>query len=198
MHEFIPMPQALKIPDAKAAVEKECEKLEKNTGMTADESEKQKWGDRWSKEKGQNRTLLCVVNGRLPSHEIGVGVTVSELQRSNCTPRWHCERWFRVVCSIHWARIIGVTNDGCKSDRCHFKTTRQTQYLLTPRSKWKMHHHCSKFRSQNVQTFGYVYQNTNGLNHGPVWKIQSFLWSEICTVILRQDYCGKGNSRTFY
>ena len=32
--------------------------------------------------------------------------------------------------------------------------------------------------------FGYVYQNTNGLNHGPVWKIQSFLLSEICTVIL--------------
>ena len=29
VHKFIPMPQALKIPDAKAAVEKECEKLEK-------------------------------------------------------------------------------------------------------------------------------------------------------------------------
>ena len=26
VHEFIPMPQAIKIPDAKAAVEKECEK----------------------------------------------------------------------------------------------------------------------------------------------------------------------------
>ena len=29
VHKFIPMPQALKISDAKAAVEKECEKLEK-------------------------------------------------------------------------------------------------------------------------------------------------------------------------
>ena len=29
VHKFIPMPQALKIPDAKAAVDKECEKLEK-------------------------------------------------------------------------------------------------------------------------------------------------------------------------
>ena len=29
VHKFIPMPQASKIPDAKAAVEKECEKLEK-------------------------------------------------------------------------------------------------------------------------------------------------------------------------
>ena len=39
----------------------------------------------------------------------------------------------------------------------------QTQYQLTPRSRWKMHHHCKKFRSQNVQIFGYFYQNTDGL-----------------------------------
>ena len=44
----------------------------------------------------------------------------------------------------------------------------------------------------------YVHQNTNGLNHGAVWKIQSFLLSEICTVILQQDYYGEGNSRKFY
>ena len=41
--------------------------------------------------------------------------------------------------------------------------------------------------------FGYVNQNTNGLNHGPVWKFQSSFLSEICTVILWQDCCGKGN-----
>ena len=47
-------------------------------------------------------------------------------------------------------------------------------------------------QSQNVQMFGYVYQNTNGLSHGPEWKIQSIFLSEICTVILQQDYYGKG------
>ena len=40
-----------------------------------------------------------------------------------------------------------------------------------------------------------VYHDTNGQNHGPVWKTQSFLLSEISTVILQQDYYGKGNSR---
>ena len=55
------------------------------------------------------------------------------------------------------------------------RTKQQTQYLLTPRSKWKMHHRYCKFQSQNVQIFGYVCQYTNGPNHGPVWKIQSFL-----------------------
>ena len=41
VHKFIPMPEALKIPDAKAAVEKEW-KNEENTGMEFDESQKQK------------------------------------------------------------------------------------------------------------------------------------------------------------
>ena len=36
--------------------------------------------------------------------------------------------------------------------------------------------------------FGYVYQSTDGQNHGPVWKIQSFLSKGICTVFLWQDY----------
>ena len=35
-----------------------------------------------------------------------------------------------------------------------------------------------KFQSQNVHIFG----------NGPVWMIQLFFLSEICTVILRQDY----------
>ena len=55
-----------------------------------------------------------------------------------------------------------------------------------------------KIQSQNVQKVGYVYQSTNGQNHGPVWKTQSFLLNEICTVTLWQDYHGKGNSRKFY
>ena len=42
MHKFVPMPKAMKIPDAKAAVDKELETLQKNTGMAADESQKQK------------------------------------------------------------------------------------------------------------------------------------------------------------
>ena len=62
--------------------------------------------------------------------------------------------------------------------------------------KWKMHRRYQKIQSQNVQIFGYVYQSTNGQNHGPVWKIQSFLLNEVCTVIVWQDhYHGKGNSR---
>ena len=40
---------------------------------------------------------------------------------------------------------------------------------------------------RNVQTFGFEYHDTNGLNHGPVWKTQLFLLKGICTVIVWQD-----------
>ena len=59
-------------------------------------------------------------------------------------------------------------------------------------------HRYWKFQSQNAQTFGYVYRNTNGPNHGPVWKTQSFLLNGICTVIFWQDKYGKRNSGKFY
>ena len=35
-----------------------------------------------------------------------------------------------------------------------------------------------------VQTFGFVYHDTSGRNHGPVWKTQSFLLNEIYMGIL--------------
>ena len=44
---------------------------------------------------------------------------------------------------------------------------------------------------RSVQTFGLVYHDTNGQNHGPVSKTQSFLLNGICTVILWQDSYGK-------
>ena len=55
-----------------------------------------------------------------------------------------------------------------------------------------------KFQNRNVQTFGFAYHDTNDQNHGPVWKIQSFLLKGICTVILWQDYYGKSNLRKSY
>ena len=69
---------------------------------------------------------------------------------------------------------------------------------LYPRSKWKMVQNCWQFQNRNVQTFGFVYHDTKGLNHGPVWKIQSFFSKGICTVILQQDYRGKGNLKKFH
>ena len=55
-----------------------------------------------------------------------------------------------------------------------------------------------KFQHRSVQTYGFVYHDTNGQNHGPAWKTQSFFLKGICMVILRQEYNGKGNLRKSY
>ena len=67
----------------------------------------------------------------------------------------------------------------------------RTQYQLEPKWKWRMLTNCWKFPNRNVQTFGFVYHDTNCLNHSPVWKTQSFLLKGICTVNLWQDFMGK-------
>ena len=67
----------------------------------------------------------------------------------------------------------------------------QTQYQLIPKWKWKMLTNYWKFPNRSVQTFGCVYHDTNGQNHGPVWKTQSFFFKGIWTVIFWQDCFGK-------
>ena len=89
-------------------------------------------------------------------------------------------------------------------DRHYSKITRMRRtrsrrsICLYPSNNGRRTNVIKKFQNWNVQTFEFVYQSTNGLNHGPVWKTQLFLLNEICTVILWQHYHGKGNSRKFY
>ena len=52
-----------------------------------------------------------------------------------------------------------------------------TQYLLIPRYKMEDAPKLLKIQNRSVQTFGFVYHDTNGQNHGPIWKIQPFLLS---------------------
>ena len=46
-------------------------------------------------------------------------------------------------------------------------------------------------RIPNSECPGFVYHDTHGLHHGPVWKTQSFVLNEFCVVILWQDCYGK-------
>ena len=99
------MPQAMKIPVAKAAVDKEWEKLEKvrSKEEVIDEA-------RTSGAKVHFASLMdmsfekCWIRGKAP-----------KVQRWSCTPRWYCERRFWILRSIHWTRIISITTDSSKS-----------------------------------------------------------------------------------
>ena len=137
VHKFIPMPQAMKIPAAKAAVDKEWEKLEKIPAWDLTKV-RSKWGDRWSKDEGR-KSSFCLTDGHLSSEKCRIGDKAPNISRSSCAPRWHCERWFWILCSIHWTRIISISNDGSKSHGYHLQTARVaqdkqlTQYLLLAR-----------------------------------------------------------------
>ena len=100
-------------------------------------------------------------------------------------------------------RIISITSDGCKSNGYYITTTRMRRtssrrnICLHPGQNGRFTNVVQNSKIRNVQTCGFVYHDTNGLNHGPVWKTQSFLLKGICTVIRKQDSYGKGNSSKF-
>ena len=115
-----------------------------------------------------------------------VGTKIPKLRKTSCTPRWHCERRFRLICCIHRARFVCFTNDGPKSNECHCKTTylnvqdaQPTQYPLTTKWKWRIIQSCSKFQSQRVLIFRHVTYDTNGQNRGQALNIQWFHSNEI-------------------
>ena len=62
-----------------------------------------------------------------------------------------------------------------------------------PKSRWRVHQHCWRFPSQNVQIFGNVYNGMSGPNHGPTLKNRLFLLSESFMVTILLDYLGKDN-----
>ena len=58
VHKFIPMPQAMKIPDAKTAVDKECKKLETIPAWDLDKSRARRRLFWKHKEKKKRSSLL--------------------------------------------------------------------------------------------------------------------------------------------
>ena len=64
VHKFIPMLQAMKIPAAKAVVDKEWEKFEKSSAWDLPKSQKQIKGDRGSKDEGR-KSSFCIIDGHM-------------------------------------------------------------------------------------------------------------------------------------
>ena len=182
--------QALKNPAAKAAVDKEWEKLEKISAWNLTKVRSKKEVIDEARTKGAT-VLFCIINGHLLSEECWIGDKAPKIQRSTLRKM-----------------ILDLIQNIQNKDHRHHKWRQQkswisfpdcqgamdkqlTQYPLTLRSKWKMHRRHWKFPNRNVQTFEFVYHDTYGQNRGPVWKTQSFLLSEICMVIFWQDCYGK-------
>ena len=91
VHKFIPMPQSMKIPAAKAVVDKEWEKLEKIA-----ECEKTKFRNKSDvideARKKRKKSTLRLIDGPLSCEGCRIGDKAPKIQRSSCTSRRHRER----------------------------------------------------------------------------------------------------------
>ena len=84
LHNFIPIPQAMKMPEAKSSSGERMETTRSNTSVAANESQKHERCNRTSKERRQN-SRLCFINGSLPSQEFGVGTRTFKQRRPRGT-----------------------------------------------------------------------------------------------------------------
>ena len=94
-----------------------------NDAQAAVEKEWENWRKFWhgSKEWGR-KSSFCLTDGHLSFEECRIGGKAPKIQRSSCIPRWYCKGRYGVLCSIHWARIISISNDGGKSHWYHLQT----------------------------------------------------------------------------
>ena len=81
---------------------------------------------RWSMKQGRRAQKFIFPHWWDICHlrKCRIGGKAPKIQRSSCTPRRHCERWYWILCSIHWTRIISIWNDGSKSHGYHIQIAR--------------------------------------------------------------------------
>ena len=145
VHKFIPMPQAVKFPAAKAAVDKECEKLEKISA--------------WSLTKVKSKKEV-----------------IDEARKVGAT--------------VHFASLMDI---------CHLKNAELEAKHQKYKGRVLLRGDTVKDDSGSYAVFTEQGSSASQMTAAKIMdKIQSFLLKGICTVILSQDYCGKGNLRRSY
>ena len=96
-HKFIPMPQAMKIPDAKAAMDKERKKLETSPAWDAEQEGRHK---RFT-EKNNNKVHLASLMDLSHLKNSELEPQFQKYKRKSCASRRHCERRLWSLCSIY-------------------------------------------------------------------------------------------------
>ena len=169
----------MKIPAAKAAVDKECLKLEKISAwnLTKVRSKKEVIDEARTtgakvhfaslmdichlknaelEAKHQKYKGRVVLRGDIVKNDSGSYAVFTE--QGSSASQMTAAKVMDII-----SRLPGC--DGKAADAMSAKT----------QEKWKMLQNYWKFPNRNVQTLGFVYHDTNGQKHGPVWKTKSFL-----------------------
>ena len=190
------MPQAMKIPAAKAAVDKEWERLEKIPAWNLTKVRGKKEAIDEARKKGAKVEFASLMDiCHLKNAELetkhqkckGRAVLRGDIVKDDSGSYAVFTEQGSSASQMTAAKIMDIISrlPGCAGQAAD-AVSAYTQVEMKD---------APKFQNGNVQTFGFVYHDTDGQNPGPVWKTQSFLLSEICTVIFWQDCYGKGNLR---
>ena len=86
-HKFIPMPQAMKILDAKAEVDEEWKKARENSCMGFGKSQEQKGGYTGSRERDEKKVHFAILMEICHLNKCGFGTQITEVQRQSRAPR---------------------------------------------------------------------------------------------------------------
>ena len=139
----------------------------------------------------EKESPLCHTDGHLSSQNSEL--EPKKVPRPSRAPRWHCMRRFRCTRSLYWTGLVCVTNDGRKSDGCHWKTS----WLC--RTSWRCssaHQNFSKSRSHSVHIFLDTSSTTLMTNIiGKHWRSScssraKFTRTSICWALVRKTVRG--------
>ena len=123
VRKFFPMPQAMMIPDAKAAVDKEWKKLETIPARNLDKVKSKK--ELILQTQRENRKVnFASLMDMCHLKKWWVGTQITEVQKQSRAPGGHCERRLWSLRSFNWTRLICVPDDCCKNHGRYCKITR--------------------------------------------------------------------------
>ena len=163
VHKFIPMPQAMKIPAAKAAVDKEWGNFEKILV--------------WNLTKVRNKKeVIDEARNNGKSVHVSLLTDLCHLKNSEMEPRYQKYKGAVVLRSDDSGAYAVFTEQGSSASQMttakvmdiifpdfqDVQVKQPMQYPFIRRSKWKVYPNYWNFQSQNAQIFGFVYHDTNG------------------------------------
>ena len=132
----------------------------------------------------------------------GVRTRITEVLRQSRAPWWRCKRRLWSPCSFYWTGLVCVPNwllqnhGRCLQD--YQIATDTTADAVSAYTQVKLEDARRSLRiPKTVQTYGYVFHDTNGRNHGQTLMIQWYFSNEICMDTHSQDCCGKHSAKKF-
>ena len=189
------MLQAMKIPDAKSAADKEREKLEKLPAWQLS-NVKSKKGVRLEAQREKKASPLCYIDGHLSLQNAeleqkyqkykGRVVLRGDVVNDDSGSFAVFTEQFSSASQMTAAKVMNVI---ARPPDCSGQAADAVSAYT--QEKWRTLQSCLNSRSQKVQINGYVFHDTNGRNLGQASKTQWFLWNETCTDTHLLASCGR-------